>query len=182
MRKARNARGATLLPQIFEAEAGRKFNLAAEIRIYVRTLGPLLHLNNYRRYRAEVRQLGLGETEEAIEFARRHFTVDALTRASLPDHVDVRELARCAQGAVLLDRKLCFSEDVPLPNGFPKDAHPWFGYRLSGVGKRLALAFAKHFGVDSESLRLVSPRRLEPLAALPGIDEMHQPCRRWALV
>ena len=134
-----------------DVDTGRQFNMAAEIRTYVRTLGPFLHLHNYRRLRSEVRRLGLRETDEALEFVRRYFTVDALSRAALPDHIDLRELSLCAQGAVLCERKLCFSAEIPTPTGFSREKHPWFGYHLAGVGKRLATAFAQHFCVDPET-------------------------------
>ena len=123
----------------------RPFNMAAEIRTYIRTLGSVLLSCHYRRLRAEVRQLGLRETDEALEFARRYFTVNVLSQAALPPSVVLADLSRAAQGAVLCPRKLCFSSDVWVPAGFNKHEHPWFGHQVAGVGKRLAIAFKDYF-------------------------------------
>ena len=123
----------------------RQFNMAAEIRTYVRTLGPFLLSSDYRRLRAEVRQLGMRETDEALEFVRRYFTIDVLSQAALPLSIDLADLSRAAQGAVLCSRKLCFSSDIWIPADFNKEEHSWFGYQVAGVGKRLAMAFAQHF-------------------------------------
>ena len=123
--------------------------MAVEIRTYVRTLGPFL-LYDYRRLRAEVRLLGMRETDEALEFVRRFFTVEVLSKVGLPSHINIDELSRSTQGAVLCARKLCFSSDIWTPPDFDKTRYPWFGYHLAGVGKRLALAYAQHFRLDGE--------------------------------
>ena len=152
----RSGRSARTIPPLTDArllgpdfEPERQFNMAAEIRTYVRTLGPFL-LYDYRRLRAEVRLLGMRETDEALEFVRRFFTVEVLSKVGLPSHINIDELSRSTQGAVLCARKLCFSSDIWTPPDFDKTRYPWFGYHLAGVGERLALAYAQHFRLDGE--------------------------------
>ena len=51
-------------------------------------------------------------------------------------------------GAVLSERKQCFSSEMRLPLGFPRDKYPWLGQHHAGVGRKMAIAFAEHFGID----------------------------------
>ena len=73
------------------------FNVAAEIRTFVRNLGPGLLLEKYRELRVMTKALGLQETDEALEFARRYFTAGHLCGIAKKLLVDVQELSRCAQ-------------------------------------------------------------------------------------
>lgn len=77
--------------------------MAAEIRTYVRTLGPFL-LYDYRRLRAEVRLLGMRETDEALEFVRRFFTVEVLSKVGLPSHINIDEHNQHNRGRALRHR------------------------------------------------------------------------------
>ena len=118
-------------------------NIAAEIRTFVRTVGPAL-FPDYRTLRMQVRRLGLRETEEALEFASLYFTSQSISRhskiASFPD-IDIDELARCMQGAIMCPRKRCFSAETCEPSNFSKFQDLFHSHRQPGAGKRLAAAF-----------------------------------------
>ena len=117
--------------------------MAAEIRTFVRTVGPAL-FPNYRTLRMHIRRLELSETAEALEFARRYFTSPSIREHSKVDSIpgiDIDELARSIQGAVLCPRRRCFSAEICEPSNFTQFRELFDSSRLAGMGKRLAVAF-----------------------------------------
>ena len=130
--------------------------MAAEIRTFVRTLGPAIFADHYRKLRAPLRQLGLSETEEALEFARQYFMPNAIMQYSELvsfSKLGIEELSRCAKSAVVCSqRKHCFSEAMCEPSNFSQFGNIWRSKHQTGIGKRLAVAFIQHFGLKLEAL------------------------------
>ena len=128
----------------------RRTNAAAEIRTFVRTLGRAIYAGCYLKLREHFKHFGLMETEEALEFARQYFTPASIRKFSeYPSLIklDVEELSRCAKGAILCARKRCFLAEScsPLNSQFESI---WDSRRQAGIGRRVAVAFIQHFGLN----------------------------------
>jgi hypothetical protein len=145
------------LSPISSSKKKQHLNMAAEIRTYVRTLGAHV-IRSYQKLKVELHQAGLNETDEALEFARRHFAVENFDASALPAHIDPVEFCRCVQGPIL-DRQRKHSFLAPdsfyphswMPHGFGTAEGPWTGAHLPGVGKRLASAIITHFKLDAST-------------------------------
>jgi hypothetical protein len=145
------------LSPISSSKKKQHLNMAAEIRTYVRTLGAHV-IRQYQKLKVELHQAGLNETDEALEFARRHFAVENFDASVLPSNVDPAEFCRCVQGPIL-DRPRKYSFVAPegfyphswMPPGFGTSEGPWTGVHLPGVGKRLASAIIAHFKLDAST-------------------------------
>jgi hypothetical protein len=157
------------------------YNGAGEIRKYVRCLASSLVANDLMLSISSTKDLGsaywkyaddgkqqpnkrkrspefLGDTEMALRFARQ-FLIPAAIRAWLPD-VNLQEFCDCMQGPILhMPRDQVFGRGSWMPPGFPLGQAPWVGQHVRDVGKNLAQAILKHYGVpfaDPQQMRQVA--------------------------
>jgi hypothetical protein len=157
------------------------YNGAGEIRKYVRCLASSLVANDLMLSISSTKDLGsafwkyaddgklqpnkrkrspefLGDTEMALRFARQ-FLIPAAIRPWSPD-VNLQEFCDCMQGPILhMPRDQVFGRGSWMPPGFPHGQPQWVGQHVRDVGKNLAQAILKHYGVpfaDPQQMRQVA--------------------------